>query len=226
MQPVNFLFKSCLTLLSLLLILLFQNLEENILQNKNERLLNNSEAISGVLLAVDAATSSANTRLNENIPQFNSDVGLKAEIFIDLVQGFYATLVSSIYSEVAQQLGENIIYVASTKKIMSFSAENVATLEEQKSLLQDVVQVNITVTIVEVQTEIIEKYGNVEITEDDIEKLVFPLPQLNVTEPETLDSKLEIMTQTLKDLLANLNGLQLMIKAIDAALISTSLTGN
>ena len=133
---------------------------------------------------------------------------------------------TSIYSEVAQELGENIIYVASTKKIMSFSAENVAKLEEQKSLLQDVVQVNITVTIVEVQTEIIEKYGNVEITEDDIEKLVFPLPQLNVTEPETLDSKLEIMTQTLKDLLANLNGLQLMIKAIDAALISTSLTGN
>ena len=188
-------------------------------------MLNNSEAINGVLLALDAAISSASSRQSNHDPQFNSDVGLSTETFINLIQGFYSILISSIYSEITQQLGKNIIYVASTKRIKSFSTENIATLEEQKSLLKDDRQVNITLTIEEVQNEIIEKYGSVETTEDDIEKLDFPLPIQNETEPETLTDKLEEMNQTLRDLLANLNGFQSTIKSINAAITSTSTSG-
>ena len=64
-------------------------------------------------------------------------------------------------------------------------------------------------------------------TEDDIKKFTFPLKEENETSTTTVVklSKVEILTITLKAMLANLNGLKTSLTAISTAIKSTSSSG-
>ena len=192
------------------------------MQDKNVRLLNNSAAITGVLLVLNAAIGSVNSTSTSNTTaMFNSARGLKPQIFNDLILGFHAAFVTTIYSDSAYSFAKKIIYIASTKKFKPF--KNVTELQNIKTFLKDVIQVRIGVAITEVQTEI-KTNGTVETTADDIEALVFPIPKQNFTAPKGI-TEVEFLTMTIKDILGNINGLQMTLKSINAALESTSSTG-
>ena len=186
------------------------------------RLLNNSEAINGVLLVINAAISSVNS--TNQTTNFNSARGLKAQTFLDLILGFHAAFVATIYTESAQKLAKNILYIASTKKIMAFSTANVTELKSQRTFLKDVIQIIINTRITEIQTEI-KTNGTVETTVDDIEKLIFPIPTKNETGTESSLTKVQILTLELQALLANLDALQITIKSVNTAISSNSSSG-
>ena len=169
---------------------------------------------------INAAISSVSS--TNQTAKFNAKRGLKAQTFLDLILGFHAAFVATIYTESAQKLAKNILYVASTKKIMAFSTENVTELENQKTFLKDVIQIIIETRITEIQASI-KLNGTVETTEDDIEKFSFPIPEKIETDSKL--TKIEILTLTLKDLLSNLDALQITVKSINAAMSSSSSSG-
>ena len=200
------------------------------LQKKNTLLLKNQAAVSGCLLAIDAAIASASSSSSATTPSpseslgFNSARGLEASILIDLVMGFQASLVTTIYNTASFDLATTIIYIFSTKKVMAFSVGNIAVLTDKKIYLSETIQVQISVAIIEVQAQIIAAGFELETTEADIEALVFPVPIEIPTAPEL--TKIEILTNDLEAMCANSNGLELSVTAISTALASTSSTGN
>lgn len=200
------------------------------MQEKNVRLLKNNEAISGVLLAINAAidsvsSSSSSTTSSSTSVQFNSSKGLKTQTLINLILGFHAAFVTTIYTPTAHDLAKTILYIFSTKKIMAFSTDDVTELNTQKTFLKDVIQVRITAAISEVQAEITAAGKTVETTEDDIEKFTFPIAAETTTTTTTKLTKVELLLVTLKAMLANLDGLKLSLTAISTALASSSSSG-
>ena len=180
-------------------------------------------------MAIDAAIASASSSSSATTPSpseslgFNSARGLEASILIDLVMGFQASLVTTIYNTASFDLATTIIYIFSTKKVMAFSVGNIAVLTDKKTYLSETIQVQISVAIIEVQAQIIAAGFELETTEADIEALVFPVPIEIPTAPEL--TKIEILTNDLEAMCANSNGLELSVTAISTALASTSLTG-
>ena len=198
-------------------------------QAKNKLLLENNEAINGVVLAINAAIaseSSSSSSSSNSTVQFNSEKGLKGQIIVNLILGFHGAMVTTIYSPSAYELADNILYIMSTKKMQTFTEDHIKELESQKTFLTTVIQTLIQTLIKEVQTEI-KKDGTVETTEDDIKKFTFPLKEENETSTTTVVklSKVEILTITLKAMLANLNGLKTSLTAISTAIKSTSSSG-
>ena len=149
---------------------------------------------------------------------FNSARGLDPQIFIDLILGFHASFLTTIYSDSAYSFAMNIIYIASTKKFLPF--EDVTELQNIETLLIDI-QVRIDVAITEVQTAI-NIDGTVETTA--VEALVFPIPKPIFTAPEGM-TEVEFLILTIKGILGNINGLQMTLNSISAALESTSSIG-
>ena len=135
-------------------------------------------------------------------------------------------MVTTIYSPSAFELADNILYIMSTKKMQTFTEDHITELKSQKTFLTTVIQTLIQTTIKEVQTEI-KKNGTVETTKDDIKKFSFPLNVEDETSTTTVVklSKVEILTITLKAMLANLNGLKTSLTAISTAIKSTSSSG-
>ena len=145
---------------------------------------------------------------------------------MNLILGFHGAMVTTIYSPSAFELAENILYIMSTKKMQTFTVDHITELKSQKTFLRTVIQTLIQTTIKEVQTEI-KKNGTVETTKDDIKKFSFPLKVEDETSTTTVVklSKVEILTITLKAMLANLNGLKTSLIAISTAIKSTSSSG-
>ena len=198
-------------------------------QAKNKLLLENNEAINGVVLAINAAIaseSSSSSSSSNSTVQFNSKKGLKGQIIVNLILGFHGAMVTTIYSPSAYELADNILYIMSTKKMQTFTEDHIIELNSQKTFLTTVIQTLIQTSIKEVQAEI-KKDGTVETTEDDIKKFTFPLREVNETSTTTVVklSKVEILTITLKAMLANLNGLKTSLTAISTAIKSTSSSG-
>ena len=110
--------------------------------------------------------------------------------------------------------------------MQTFTEDHITELKSQKTFLTTVIQTLIQTTIKEVQTEI-KKNGTVETTKDDIKKFSFPLKVEDETSTTTVVklSKVEILTITLKAMLANLNGLKTSLTAISTAIKSTSSSG-
>ena len=200
-------------------------------QAKNKLLLENNEAINGVVLAIDAAiasasSSSSSSSSSNSTVQFNSKRGLKGQIIVNLIVGFHGALVSTIYSPSAFDLADNILYIMSSKKIQGFTTAHITELTSQKTFLTTVIQTLIQTTITTVQTEI-KKNGTVETTKDDITKFTFPLKEEDETSTSSAAklSKVEEITVELKGMLANLNGLKASLSAVSAAIKSTSTSG-
>ena len=195
-------------------------------QEENTRLLENNAAITGVLLAIDAAIESVNPPLSRSSTpsaitslQFNSSKGLQTHILLDLIIGFSAALELNIYYP-AYDLAETLLYIFSTKRILPFSEDDVAELEDHKVYLTDTTQVKIIMKITEVQEAIIGSGETLETTEDDIVELVFPLPVESTIDPEL--TKIEALTNDLEAMCANSNGLELSLEAISYALKAPS----
>ena len=185
-------------------------------------LLYNSAAIDGVILVIEAAITSIGSSSTQ-VAQFNSAKGLETKIVLNLIQGFHGTLVSTIYAESAYDLAQTILFILSTKKILAFTSEDQQILEEEILFFKQIQEKVIKVAIENTQALIIESGATLETTEADIVKLSFPV-SIEEEEPSTL-TKIEFLTLTLQSLLANMNGLQLSLSAIETALQSTSSTG-
>ena len=138
---------------------------------------------------------------------------------LDLIIGFTAALELNIYYP-AYDLAKTILYIFSTKKILPFSEDDVAELDDQKFHLTDITQVQIEIAITKVQEAIIESGETLETTEDDIEELVFPVPVESPIDPEL--TKIEALTNDLEAMCANSNGLELSLVAISYALEAPS----
>ena len=183
--------------------------------------MNNNAAIDGVLLVIEAAISSIGS--STQVAQFNSAKGLETKIILSLIQAFHGTLVSTIYADSAYDLAQTILFILSTKKILAFTSADQEILEEEILFFKQIQEKVIKVAIEKTQSLIIESGATIETTEADIVKLTFPI-SLEEEKPSTL-TKVETLTQILQSLLANMNGLQLSLTAIETAIQSTSTTG-
>ena len=132
-------------------------------QAKNKLLLENNEAINGVVLAINAAiasVSSSSSSSSNSTVQFNSKKGLNGQIIVNLIVGFHGALVTTIYSPSAYELADNILYIMSTKKMQTFTEDHINELESQNTFLTTVIQTLIKTSIKEVQTEIKKKWNS------------------------------------------------------------------
>jgi len=187
------------------------------LQAANFVLLQNKVAIDGILLAIDAAISSTASN-------FKSELGLKPKTILGLIEGFDASLVRTLYSSSGYEMAKSIILIFSNKKIQTLTASDITSIKSMRTLLTTVLKVQISTEITTVQAAITSAGGTVEKTEADIEKFTFPLAEAAGSTDTTI-TEVQRLTIVLKALIANKDGLEKTLTAVNTAISSTSTTG-
>ena len=193
------------------------------LQAANELLLYNKAAIDGVLLAIEAAVNSVSSSSSTTTTNFNSELGLKPKTILNLVEGFDASLVRTLYATTGYDMAKTIILIFSNKKIQKLEASDITSITSMKNLLTTVLKVQIETEITSVQKEITDAGETVKTTE--VTKLTFPMKAEEEDATEASTNAEDSLLVILKNLIATKDGLEKSITAINKAISSSSTTG-
>ena len=191
----------------------------------NKLLLQNKVAIEGVLLAIEAIISSTSSSSSSASSNFNSELGLKPKTILSLIEGFDASLVRTLYSATGYEMAKTILMIFSNKKIQTLQKTDIETITSMQTLLTTVLKVQIEAEITSVQAEITSAGETVETTVCTCDTLTFPIAE---EEEETTDAtitEVQRLTIVLKALIANKDGLEKSVTAVNTALSSSSSDG-